>query len=140
MVQRFGESELLHLTDPTGTGEVDQALLALALADATGEVDSYLAAVLTEALTTIPVMLITVTCDIARYRLYALAGGQPEQVKERYDAAIKWLLNIAAGRARLSLPVTDGTVTTAGSSGIAAGTRTLIFDSLTEESYLRILV
>ena len=139
MVQRFGNSELLHLTDPTGSNTVDAALVALALADAGGEVDSYLAAVLTEPLTVVPPRIVSVACDLARYRLYALAGGEPEQVQERYDAAVRWLKDIATGKARLAIPPAAGEDVAAHGAGVAAGTRTLVFDGTAETGYLSML-
>lgn len=128
MVQRFGESELLHLTDPTGSGTVDGALLDLALTDATGEVDSYLSMVLTAPLTVPTARVVSVTCDIARYRLYALAGGEPEQVQERYDAAIRWLRDVAKGSAKLGVEPPAGEAPALGSA-LAATPRTMVLDS-----------
>jgi len=138
MVQRFGESELLHLTDPTGSGEVDEALLDLALTDACGEVDSYIASVLIDPVSVAPPRLVSVTCDIARYRLYALAGGEPEQIKDRYDSAVRWLKDVAKGAASLGLTPAEGGTAPVISSGIAASTRTMVISGTTETVYQRL--
>lgn len=134
MLQRFGEQELLQLTDAGRSGEIDETLLDLALIDATAEIDSYLATVRTTAPTTTFGILISVACDIARYRLYAGIGGQTDQVKERYDAAVRWLRDVAMGRAKLGI-ASDTVPTT---SSIAATERTFIFDSAKQTAYTNI--
>lgn len=111
MIQRFGEPELLNLTDAGRTGIIDDAILDMSLNDATSEIDSYLAVVLTTTPTSGFAVLIGVCCDIARYRLYAGIGGETEQVKERYDAAIRWLRDVSTGKARIGIstePITGG--------------------------------
>lgn len=122
MQQRFGLSEMLLLADPERTGEVDATIVDTAINDATAEVDSYLACVLTEPLEVVPVFLVSVVCDIARYRLYSGLTCDTIQVKERYDDAIVWLVNISKGRAKLGITGAD---TTPVSNSIAVGTRTL---------------
>ena len=135
MVKRFGEPELLHLTDAGRTGSIDANIMTMALDDATSEVESYLSGVLSEALTAPPAIIISVTCDIARYRLYAGIGGQTEQVKERYDDAVRWLRDVAAGKAKLGIAST----TTPATSGIACSARTFQFDDDKQLKYSNIL-
>lgn len=133
MEQRFGISEMLLLADPERTGEVDATIVDTAINDATAEVDSYLACVLTEPLETIPTFLVSITCDIARYRLYSGLTCDTVQVKERYDDAIVWLNNVAKGRARLGITGATATPTTA--SSMAFGTRTLQMSDSKLETY-----
>jgi phage gp36-like protein len=141
MVQRFGEPELLHLTDAGRTGSIDATIVSMALDDATAEVDSYLSSVLSAPLTTTPVILVSVTCDVARYRLYSGIGGQTEQVKDRYDAAVRWLRDVSAGKAKLGIATADVPIT----RGIAASIRTFEFtddrqtqySNLTNQQYIQ---
>ena len=43
MQRRFGEAELLRLTDLMGVGQVDEAAVTVALTDASSLIDGYLA-------------------------------------------------------------------------------------------------
>lgn len=127
LLQRFGDREmaergapdapevtgaLLRLTVEGGDrsaysqAEQDAADTALAriegaLDDATKTINSYLIAYtlpLEQALIDAS-NLPQINGDMARYHLYD--DGAPEFVKDRYDAAMKWLRDIAAGKASL---------------------------------------
>lgn len=100
MVQRYGEAEIASLEDPDNTGTNDEAVTALALTDATEEVDSYVAVRYTLPLVSIPAPLSRATCDVARYRLYK--DRPTEEVKYRYERSIKWLEQLAAGKVLLT--------------------------------------
>ena len=101
MIDRFGEAELIQLTDRAGTvGAVVVAVLDAALADADQEIDSYLRPVRTLPLAApIPERLVRVAADVARYHLYDSAA--PDDVRTRYEDAIRWLRDVATGRASL---------------------------------------
>ena len=68
--ERFGPQELAQLTDRVDGLMPDPAVIARALADAEAEIDGYLAARYTVPLSAVPAVLVRLTCDIARYRLY----------------------------------------------------------------------
>lgn len=101
--QRFGRDELVQLTDRAGAGLVDTAVLGQALDDADGLIDGYLATRYTVPLATVPKVIVTFACDIARYYLYDDAAS--EQVRKRYEDAVKFLSAVASGE--LSLGVDD---------------------------------
>ena len=107
LIKRFGEDELLALTDKTGSGVIDFARIDEAITDAREEVATYLNAlgfVKREA----GVLVISVqskaltikACDICRYYLYD--DGVTEIVRERYNNAINWLKLVAKNPAMLS--------------------------------------
>ncbi|MDP3926162.1 MAG: DUF1320 family protein [Hydrogenophaga sp.] len=102
LVQRFGADELAQLADPLHTGEADPALLALALADAHAEIDGYLAARYQLPLPVVPVVLVRLACDVARYRLWADVASA--EVRQRYEDAVKLLANMSRGVVALGLP------------------------------------
>ncbi|ANQ83703.1 hypothetical protein dqs_0627 [Azoarcus olearius] len=108
MVSRFGERELVELTDrfDAPLGLIDAGVLGKALADADVEIDGYIGARYTLPLATVPDRLVQLACDIARYHLYT--NAVPELVAERYKAAIAFLRLVAAGGATLGLPETSG--------------------------------
>lgn len=106
LMKRFGEDELLALTDKTGSGVIDFARIDEAITDAREEVATYLNAigvVKREA----GVLVISVqskaltikACDICRYYLYD--DGVTEIVRERYNNAINWLKLVAKNPAML---------------------------------------
>lgn len=94
MLARFGEPEMELLAT------IGDDVIARALQDASEEAESYVAVNYTPPLPNIPAPLKAATCDIARYRLYK--DRATEQVKERYEQAIKWLVRLAEGKVKLT--------------------------------------
>lgn len=108
LIDRFGQTEIIQLTDraipPAGT--INTTVLEQAISDADAEINSYLTGY-TLPLVTVPANLVRIACDISRYYLYE--DRVIEQVQTRYDAAIKYLTQVAKGVIKLG-PDTDGTV------------------------------
>lgn len=102
LVTRFGDAEVLQLSDRARTGMIDDAVVAQSIADAAAEIDGYLASRYELPLAAVPTVLVLYACDIARYRLFE--DGAYEQVVERYNTALRYLREVAAGRVQL-LPV-----------------------------------
>ncbi len=98
LVDRFGEAELIQLTDRALTGSMDYAVLDQAIADADAEINSYLTAY-TLPLANIPANLRAIACDITRYRL--CDDQLIEVVVKRYERAIRYLEQVAKGAASL---------------------------------------
>lgn len=102
MVARFGEAELISLTDRDGSaGTIVASVLDVALDDATALINGYLAGRYTLPLATPPEMLERLCCDIARYGLYD--NGASEQISKRYDDAVRYLEQVAAGKITLGV-------------------------------------
>jgi len=99
MIDRFGQEELTQLTDRTRSGGIDAAVVDRALADADAVINGYVSAKYTLPLSPVPAGLERIACDIARYGLYD--DRATEQVKQRYDAAITFLKDVAKGTATL---------------------------------------
>lgn len=112
MLARFEREDLPELTQVTaGVGGVrDDTRITTALAEASGEMDLYLGTVhalpLTDLTATQTTEMARLCCDIARYRLWAEAAS--DEVRRRYDDALKVLAAIAAGKVRLLAPATGG--------------------------------
>lgn len=101
MVARFGEQELIQLSDPEAQA-LNEDVIEEALKDASGVMDSYLAKRYPLPLATIPAVLVDCCADLALYRLMRLRRqGAVEDAKERADAAIAWLKDLASGKAIL---------------------------------------
>lgn len=99
LVLRFGPDEISQLTDYNRDGDADPAVLNQAIADTAAEIDSYISARYPLPLDTVPAVLELHACDICRYRLFN--QGAPEEVAERYTIAIRWLKDVAQGKAQL---------------------------------------
>ena len=122
LVDRFGETELVQLTDratpPAGT--IDATVVTRALTDADNKINSYLAARYTLPFASVPEILLQLACDIARYYLYE--DRVTEIVQKRYDNAIAQLRDISAGKASLGLDAEgDVAAPAAGGGPVASG-------------------
>jgi len=105
MLRQFGKAEVLALTDPEHTGEVDQGILAGALVDASAEIDSYLAGRYPNLpLNPVPRQLVRLCCNMARYHLTGTDRLPSVPIKDRYDAAIRYLEFVAAGKVTIGPP------------------------------------
>jgi phage gp36-like protein len=120
LVARFTEAEIVNLTDKENIppSVIDVELLEIKLADAQSFMDGYIGqvyrlplagcvkppAVVGGAVEIVaPPVLTRIACDLARYYLYSDLAPEHE-VYRRYQAAIKELEAIAAGKAKLTCP------------------------------------
>jgi phage gp36-like protein len=104
MIDRFGEAELIQLTDRSNPPAevIDATVLAGALSDANQEVEASVGARYPLPLPSIPPVLTRCACDLARYFLYDVKA--PEEVRNRATDARALLKSIAAGTVSLGLP------------------------------------
>lgn len=116
MTDRFGEQELLQLTDKADppAGAINDTVLNGALADADGVIDSHLVARYTLPLASVPKILKRYACDIARYFLWEDSASEP--VVRAYKDAIKFLEAVAKGAASLGIDGANQPVATDGGS------------------------
>jgi phage gp36-like protein len=129
----FGVTEANELETPA-VGRIAQAL-AMAIATA----DSYMAVRYVTPVDSAGAVLRHAVLDIARYTLWD--DRAPEEVRLRYEDALKWLRDVAAGKAAVITATgaqatlisgADGTGGASGGSGIAASVRSLDYgDSFT---------
>ena len=118
MIARFGELEVLQLTDRNQEGVIDKAVAKTALDDATAEIDAYLGR-FKRPFGKIPPLLVRLCCDIARYRLTAAQGVLiTEEIRNRYKIDVLDLLR-AMAKGEVQLGVDDsGEEVAAGEDGI----------------------
>lgn len=109
LIDRFGEPELIQLTDRNGLGIIDDAVLDQAIADADAEIDGWIAGRYALPLATVPPALVRVACDITRYRLYDQAV--PDTIKMRYDDVVRFLTKLGEGKITLGLDNTQAEIT-----------------------------
>jgi phage gp36-like protein len=117
MVARYGNNELIPLTNPdvVGATAIDANILQGALDDASAEIDSYLQSRYSLPLTTVPLTLVRHCCSIARYLLYADAA--PEEVRNRYKDAVTYLTNLSKGLVNIGADPATGPGATDGPTG-----------------------
>lgn len=96
MVARFGDLEVMQITDRNQDGLIDEDVALVALEDATAEIDAYLGRFKRPFAETPPV-LVCLCCDIARYRLTAASGVLiTEEIRNRYKIDVLDLLRALA--------------------------------------------
>ncbi len=107
MLKRFGEAELIALTDRENAGVVADSLVADAIASAEGEINPYLQAQYALPLTDVPIVVRDFTCDVARYRLCGGEVVETEEVRTRYEDAIAFFRRVAEGKVSLGLTLAN---------------------------------
>ena len=132
MQRRFGEQELIQLTDRAGDDAVDADTVAEAIADAEALIDSYLEKRYREKMPFAPVpsVLESLACNIARYNLYT--NNKPDEVEKPYLAALQFLKDVASGL--VSLGADEHPPTAGGLPQMTSGGR--IFDRDTSKDFL----
>lgn len=110
LTARFGEQELIDQTDRLSGTNVDAAVVARALEDASATIDGYLTGRYALPLPSTPPLLVGLCCDLARYALYPDAA--PPRVKDSYQNALRVLREIARGTIQMGppTPVSSGLV------------------------------
>lgn len=96
LIDRFGERELIALTDFDNVGQLDSDTLNRAIAAAGAEIDGYLADRYSLPVSSNPERLVDIAADLVRCRLYT--HDAPDYVTEACKVARRWLEGVAAGR------------------------------------------
>lgn len=104
LIDRYGEDALLEVADSDFDGLVDAEVVAVALADASDEIDVYVGSRYQLPLIPVPPLLKRLAVDIALYKL-STAGALTDEKRQRYEDALRLLRDIAAGRASLGIEV-----------------------------------
>lgn len=101
LIDRFGEEELIQLTDRADppAEAVDATTVERALADAGHLIDGYVAGRYALPMDPVPDLVKRLACDLARYLLHTHAAT--EVVKDNHRDALRALADIAAGRITL---------------------------------------
>ena len=109
ILHRLDEESLIRLTDDAGTGAVDDTKVTEAITDADAEINGYLAVRHPVPLDPVPDNVFKYSIDIAIYNLYSRkADVVPDNRKNRYDTAIRYLEGIAGGKWTLGADDPDG--------------------------------
>lgn len=99
LVDRFGERELLQLTDRTNVppSVVDDVVVGKALADADAMIAGYVGKPYQLPLSVVPPVLTKIGADLARYYLHGEAADKDSVVTRNFNLALAWLKDVARG-------------------------------------------
>lgn len=102
LIDRFGQSLLIALTDraEVATGQIDETVVASALADTDALINGYLANKYRLPLTETHDLLEALARDIAIYKLHI--SHVDEKIEADYAAAIQSLKGLSSGAIRLT--------------------------------------
>jgi phage gp36-like protein len=132
LIDRFGVTELAQLTDRVDGETIDDTVVARALEDADGLINGYLQSRYALPLASVPATIVAIACNIARYQLFE--DHVTEIVRKRYEDAIAWLKDVAAGKVSLGLDGSgDETETESGTVDFDANDR--VFNTTTLADY-----
>ena len=106
LIDRFGATAVTQLADHDGDGTIDAAVVDRALSDAADAVDSYVVKRYELPFATVP------AAAIAFYFLFK--DSPTEAARDGYKEAIKFLGDLASGRAELDVAGTPAPPTGAG--------------------------
>ncbi len=97
MIDRFGQDELIQLTDRSNPPAdiIDDTVLNRAMDDADSVINGYLSARYTLPLAIVPTALARYAADIARFFLYD--DSATERVEKAYEKAISFLKDVSKG-------------------------------------------
>ncbi|MFP4733663.1 gp436 family protein [Pasteurella multocida] len=128
-ILRVGEFQVMELTDRENTGEVNQAVLTIALSDSSSQIDGYLVGRYKLPLKTIPQNLTRICCDLTRYRLASMSDVSiTEEIIERYKLSLRELEGIASGKVSLGIAEDEQAST---------GENTVIFTNVSNRVFSR---
>lgn len=92
--------ELAELTTESGDSP-DPQVVAEAIHKADAEIDAYLGMVFEVPLSPVPLLVKSLSVDLALYHLYSRRSAAPTVRRQRYEAALALLKAVAAGQATI---------------------------------------
>ncbi|MES2754883.1 MAG: DUF1320 domain-containing protein [Pseudomonadota bacterium] len=121
LIERFGESMLVQLTDREAfpTGEIAADVVARALAGTDAEINGSLAKRYRLPLAAVPELVIELAIAIAIYKLHRFAPDP--KIEKDYERALAKLRQIAIGDVLLDVAGVEPT--TSGAGGVVASDR-----------------
>lgn len=132
LIDRFGELELVQLTDRTNipVSTIDDVPVTRAIEDATALADGYLAKVMALPLSVIPPVLEKTVADIARYYIYGDRADKESQVTRAFNEATTFLRDVSRGLVQLTAGAEAPKPAGSGQVQVSAPTRVFSRDSL----------
>ena len=130
ILEQLDEETLLQLTDDYGVGQVDDNKVTRAIADADATIDAYCQGRYEIPLSPVPPKIRNLSVDLAIYHIYSRREEvTPEIRKDRYREAMRFLKDVAGGKAQLGA-ATPAAKTTGDSVEIEQSDRMFTRDKL----------
>lgn len=130
ILDRIDEATLVTLTDEAGTGEVGDAKVDAARADADATINAYCQGRYAIPLSPVPPKITQVSVDITLYNLYSQSDLEmPEVRKDRNKDALRFLDKVAAGTIRLGA-ATPAPADTRNAASVESSARVFTRDKL----------
>jgi phage gp36-like protein len=125
-IDAFGQRETLMLTnlDNPNAVAIDPVPLNKALDDATAEIDTYIGSRYILPLNSTPSVVNRYCLDIARYMLDRIRSR--EDVRLRYEDALKWLGMLASGKVSIGADLLGASISQTAPSLDASGARSTV--------------
>jgi len=101
MIQMWGEIEVIRSSDRDGDDVADVGVVAKALEDEAATIDSYISAAYTLPIDPVPGVLKTHNVAMALYRMSLDGGVLTKEKRQRYEDCLRWLRDVASGKATL---------------------------------------
>jgi phage gp36-like protein len=103
ILDQIDEAILIQLTDDENAGIVEESRVEKAIADADSEINGHIGARYSLPLPDpVPNIVRKFSVDVAIYNLYSRRQSiMPDERRERYNAAIRFFEQVAAGKASL---------------------------------------
>lgn len=129
MIDRFGERELIALSDRDDEGVINDAVLNRALEQADAEIEPYLVGRVQLPFESVPKVISGFACDVARMRLTSSDVTRTEKIENDYARAIKFFEQVRDGKIRLGLDEANEEVPEAKTVQFQTGTKVFARES-----------
>lgn len=132
LVDRFGEAELIKLTDLANKPPVtiNETAVSQALADASALASGYVGKVYQLPLAIVPQALVKATSDVAWFYLHGKRAPKDGEVERGFYQALAWLKEVAKGAVQLDVGGEPPAQPEGGSVQISAPPRRFSRDTL----------
>lgn len=119
------EDEIIRYTDDYDQGIVNTSVTDKAIAGAGALIDSHLATRLSVPVSPVPDIIKDLAVDIAIYKICSRRSQAPEEIRTKYDDAVKYLEKAAAGK--IAIPGAVSAPDSMSNDGVSMSTSTRIF-------------
>jgi phage gp36-like protein len=107
IIDTYSEDLLIRVADLDRDGTPDEEVVSKGLSGADEICNAYLSARYTVPVSPTPGVVKTCAIDIAVYKMAMLRGGRTDEMRLRYEDALKLLEKISTGKVGLGLPPVD---------------------------------
>jgi len=117
------EDEIIRFTDDYDAGIINTSVTDKAIAGADALIDSHIAKRYSVPVSPVPDIVLDLAVDIAIYKIYSRRSQPPDEIRRKYDDAVKYLEKVAAGKIIIPDATAAATSTSDTAVTITSGTR-----------------